>query len=77
MVRREGMQLQFIKVGNVKEEGSRHIGDAIEAKGFEGGWTYDIRESIFHFNTKVIPIQKVVIRIPIKLMLAQNNREAF
>jgi hypothetical protein len=41
----------------------RHIGDAVKAKGFKGGRKYDIRERIFYFTVKTIPIPKLAIEI--------------
>ena len=63
------MQLQCHNVDNLEEEGNRQFGDAPEVKGFKGGWMYDIRERIFQFSAKTIPIPKIQI-IP-----AHINRE--
>ena len=42
---------------NVEEEGSRNFGDPPDGKGFKAEWMYDVRECIFQFTAKPIPIQ--------------------
>jgi hypothetical protein len=59
-------------VVNVEEEDCWHIGDAVKAKGFKGGRKYDIRERIFYFTVKTIPIPKLEIEIK---RISKNNRE--
>ena len=87
MIWREGMQLQSRKVGDAGEEGSRHIDDTIEANSFKSGQEYNIRERIFHFIVKMIPIPKLGVenitgsrlsnpeRHCVLIIVEYNNRE--
>ena len=65
------MQLQCRKVDNVEKEGNRHSGDAPKGNGFKGGWKCDIRERIFQFTAKTIPIPRI------RNNPVHNNRETF
>ena len=56
------MQRQCRKVVNVDEEGHRQIIEAVEEKGLQRGWTYDIREGIFHFTADTNPMPKILNR---------------
>ena len=65
------IKLECRKVDNLEEEGSRYFGDALEGKCFKVGGKNDIRERVFQFTAKTIPIP----RLQIPRMHTKINRK--